>query len=309
LAVSDEFQIGDVLEWRNRANPDAVLEKRQVTFKGWRNHQALVSFGLTSDGRGDDVIFSVPRDEVSKPVPPQPFYKPEPPTPPLPVPLSERREVLRQCFNAYEQAQQKVVDTEELVLRAQGRVNHARHALREYADLEAHAAAAVIHSIKHVNGNGEMTSQTVADEDSEWQARDRAARNAVAAESALHQLSQDLVDARLVSNERLESVEQAGAYVIAGVIERETLKLAMLEAQAVEVRNVLRAASMLWVNGAAVPVNPEASTILSTWPYDQQDPVGERVQLAERRQAPFSELYARLVSGDTEAELDQVTVQ
>jgi hypothetical protein len=94
--MSDEFTKDEVLIWQTRANPDAVLEKRQVTFVGWKDYRALVSFGLTNDGRGDRVVFSVSHDELTRPAP-QPFYTPEPPPAPIPVPLDERRERLRQC--------------------------------------------------------------------------------------------------------------------------------------------------------------------------------------------------------------------
>ena len=60
---------------------------------------------------------------------------------------------------------------------------------------------------------------------------------------------------------------------------------------------------MIWLDNAALPIDQKAATILSSWPYDFDDPVGIRMRLVEQRQKPFMELFERLVVGEINADL------
>jgi hypothetical protein len=68
-------------------------------------------------------------------------------------------------------------------------------------------------------------------------------------------------------------------------------------------RTQLRAVSYLWFGGSALPLDPTVATLLNQPPAEIVEGVGERLKNTELRQAPFGELFEKLVSGDSEADL------
>lgn len=296
----DNFQPGEMLTWSNRPVPGGLLTKRQVAFRGWQNNQAVVAFGLKSDFTGQENLFSVPKEELSRPQPAgiKPgFYHPEKPEPAPSIPLTQRRQSLSQAFNNYQGSQAKVVEAQELLDRALTRVDKAQATLREYADMEAHHIDAVVHAIRVNSGNG------VADNEEEWASKARAERDCQAAEAAYHHLARELSDAKAAANERHSVLEKCASFVLAGIIERETTKLAEWELEVATVRARLRAAQMIWFAGQPIPINSDASKILIEQPAEVVEGVGERLSNNEVRQQEFSELLGKLVAGEVDSDL------
>jgi exonuclease VII small subunit len=293
------FAVGEILQWRSRLRPDGQVTIRPVSFVEWRNHLAVIRFGLKSDGTGEPNLFSVSSSELTRPPPPQ-ALKVEPPPPPAPViSLEDRRQTLSDAFARYQEAEQAVASAQELLDRALFRVEKADRELRNYADMETHAVAAVIHEIQ-MNGNG----QSISDDDEQWRARGRAERDSRAAQSAYDQLAKQLTDAKVIAAERQHTLHQSAAHVLAGLVEREANRLSILEMQTAELRVELQAAQLLWFAGQPIPIAQAQAQILNTPPPEVREGVGERMRNTESRQEVFATLFARLVGGDIAADLE-----
>ena len=297
------FTPGEMLEWRNRVTPDGQMTRRAVSFRGMQMHLCVVAFGYEVIGTGQENLYSVPREELVRPQPAQTLKVEPSPLPAPTIPIEERRQTLAQHQASYREALESVNAAQELVTRGQHRVDHTRAVLREFGDIERLRADAVVRELRlsHVNSGN---SHSADDDFEEWASYERAQRDCRSAEMAHDQLARELSDAKAIAQERERTIQRAASFVIAGVVERETQRLSELEAQAIQLRVVLRAASMLWVADAPVPVGRKANEILTSWPYDHEDPVGLRVRLAEQRQQPFVQLYSDLCDGNISADLE-----
>lgn len=304
--IDTNFIPGETLVWMDQSSSRSAVTRRIVAFRGMKNHLCEVAWGLRSDGTGNENLYSVPRSELTRPETPIPVpsvtrHEPEPV-----ISLEQRRTNLAHALSNYQDATRLVGTAQVLLDRAWDKLEATQTRLRQFNDLEKQAVDAVLDELRHMNGNTytpTIHDATTTNDNAEWTQRECAVRECRAAETAYETLARELSDAKSMANDRLKIMERAAAHVVACIIEQETQQLALLESKAIELRAQLRAAATMWISEAPVPVNQTASTILANFPYDQQDPIGTRMQLAEARQAPFHDLYEKLVSGDVEATL------
>src|SRR3954449_5162288 len=99
-----DFVLNEPLLWIAKSQLNGQTTKRMVAFRGMQNNYCVVAFGLKADGTGQEQLFSVQPNELSRPV--TPTHIPaviRPPEPP-PIPLAERRASLLAAWQSHEEA-------------------------------------------------------------------------------------------------------------------------------------------------------------------------------------------------------------
>ena len=207
-----DFQLGESLLWENRENTATQLVRRPVAFRGWSNPMtAIVAFGLKSDFSGEEILFNVPKSELSRP--PPHLIKTDPPREPPPsIPLEDRRYQLRLRFESHQEAIELVNEAEILVNRAQERLDKAQKELRYFSNKEQQRADSLVDALRHVNGS----SLSVVKSDDEWHGKQRAERDCAAAETALKRFTTELSHAREVANREKRFTPQGSWFCFGG---------------------------------------------------------------------------------------------
>jgi hypothetical protein len=293
-----DFAPGDGLLWEHRdggfAAPTIV---RPVVFRGLHDQTtATVSFGL--DGDGEPRLLVAPLAELSRPQPPLQQEPPPVSPPPAEPDLSALRDALRRALLESAAANAGRQTAEEAAARAEKLMSNAHTKLRVQRETQAAAADALAASLR----GGALPPPTP-----NAQPVQDAERAAALSEEVFRRLARELAEARGRQAALQIAVDQAAAAIVGALLSAEIARLGALEEFVCEMRAQLRAQSE-WRTPASpdrpLPLSAAARAVLGNPPARVRDPVGweAKAALREIRQSLTVGLFARLISGDADAE-------